>query len=99
MDQNTKISDMTLGELVEVLGTMLNVALKSPAPDTVSGLAGIAQIFGVSTSTAKRIKASGIIDQAISQRGRTIVTDVKLARELYHRSTHGRSRIGFSKNR
>ena len=57
---NTKLSDMTLGELLEA----------------------IASIFDVSISTAKRIKASGIIDKAISQHGRVIVTDVDKALEL-----------------
>lgn len=50
-------------------------------------LEGIASIFGVSISTAKRIKASGIIDKAISQHGRVIVTDVDKALELYRRAT------------
>lgn len=76
---------MTIGELLEALSPYLASA---GAPETVSGIAGIAQIFGVSESTAKRIKASGIINKAISQSGRVIVTDVKLARELYSKATH-----------
>lgn len=95
MDKNTKIADMTLGELIEVLGVMLKTAREQPSPETVAGLDGIAQIFGVSKSTAKRIKASGIIGPAVSQSGRVIVTDVKKARELYSEATHGRKKIGF----
>ena len=77
---NTKLSDMTLGELLEAI----SVVKRST---TVTGLEGIASIFGVSISTAKRIKASGIIDKAISQHGRVIVTDVDKALELYRRAT------------
>ena len=46
------------------------------------GIAGIAQIFNCSLSTANRIKASGRIDRAISQYGRTIVVKADLALEL-----------------
>ncbi len=49
----------------------------------VRGLGGIADIFQVSLSTAKRIKASGRIDKAIIQRGRVILTDPDLALKLY----------------
>ena len=80
---NTKLSDMTLGELLEAI----SVARRDRRPATVTGLEGIASIFGVSISTAKRIKASGIIDKAISQHGRVIVTDVDKALELYKRAT------------
>lgn len=59
-------------------------------PETVRGIEGIAQIFGVSTSTAKRIKASGAIDRAVTQKGRIIVTDVALARRLWAERTKGR---------
>lgn len=74
---------MTLGELLEAI----SVARRDRRPATVAGLEGIASIFGVSISTAKRIKASGIIDKAISQHGRVIVTDVDKALELYRRAT------------
>lgn len=80
---NTKLSDMTLGELLEAI----SVARRDRRQATVTGLEGIASIFGVSISTAKRIKASGIIDKAISQHGRVIVTDVDKALELYRRTT------------
>ena len=49
----------------------------------VRGIGGIADIFQVSLSTAKRIKASGRIDKAIIQRGRVILTDPELALRLY----------------
>ena len=79
---NTKLSDMTLGELLEAISVG-----RDRRPATVTGLESIASTFGVSISTAKRIKASGIIDKAISQHGRVIVTDVDKALELYRRAT------------
>jgi len=91
MDLNTKISDLTLGELLEVLGAVTRV----PGRGTVSGLAGLAELFGVSLSTAKRFKASGILDRAISQRGHVIVTDAALALRLYSEATHGRKTIKY----
>lgn len=48
----------------------------------VHGISGIARIFGVSRSTANKIKRSGVIDEAISQCGRSIVTDSVRALEL-----------------
>ena len=51
----------------------------------VYGIAGIARIFNCSISTANRIKASGKIDKAISQRGRLIVIDAEKAIELFNK--------------
>ena len=48
----------------------------------VYGLQGICDLFGCSTATASRIKKSGVIDEAISQVGNTIVVDADLAIDL-----------------
>ena len=48
----------------------------------VYGLAGIARLFGCSIPTANRIKKSGVIDKAITQCGRKIIVDSKLALQL-----------------
>ncbi|MGI6231628.1 MAG: DUF3853 family protein [Prevotella sp.] len=59
------------------------VAAEQPKPKRlVYGIHGIAEIFGCSIPTANRIKASGIIDDAISQVGRKIVVDADLALQL-----------------
>lgn len=50
----------------------------------VYGIAGIAQIFNCSITTANRIKKSGKINKAISQRGRLIVVDANKALELFN---------------
>lgn len=47
------------------------------------GIDGLAQVFGCSRATAKRIKSSGTINRAIKQQGRTIVIDVDLAIALF----------------
>lgn len=48
----------------------------------VYGVAGIAETFGCSIPTANRIKASGVIDDAITQVGRKIIVDSDLALKL-----------------
>lgn len=87
MDLNTKISELTVGELTAVIRAALEMESN---PEYVSGIEGLAQLFQVSYSQAKRIKASGLLDKAISQCGRTILTDVRMAREIYYKAAHGR---------
>lgn len=80
---------MTVGELVELLesvqaGKPTPQAPTMPEKRLVYGIAGIAQVFNCSMTTANRIKASGRIDRAIKQNGRIIVVDADLALELYN---------------
>ena len=56
----------------------------------VSGLAGIARLFGCSLSTANRIKQGGKINRAITQVGCKIIVEAELALELAGRKTGGR---------
>ena len=49
----------------------------------VYGINGIAQLFGVSRTMANNIKRSGVINRALTQSGRTIITDADLALELW----------------
>lgn len=86
IDPNTRIIDLTVGELMELLETIKTPqeAPKAPEKRFVYGIAGIAQIFNCSMTTANRIKASGRIDRAIKQNGRIIVVDADLALELYN---------------
>lgn len=95
MTKDTKISELTVGELIAVIKAAVkeeNDAARG-ASGAVSGIDGIAEIFGVSRTTAKRIKASGVINDAISQSGKVIVTDVEKAKALYRKATHGRKTI------
>ncbi|MZU80773.1 DUF3853 family protein, partial [Escherichia coli] len=69
-------------------------AQPQPVTDTerkyVSGILGIAKLFGCSLPTANRIKKSGKIDKAITQIGRKIIIDAELALELAGKKTGGR---------
>lgn len=87
IDPQTRIIDLTVGQLMELLESAQG------APQAVQevkehrkgyGIAGIAQIFNCSMTTANRIKRSGRIDRAITQHGRIIVVDVELALELFN---------------
>lgn len=88
IDPKTRLIDLTVGQLLELIESA------SGKPETESpkerrleyGIAGIARIFNCSMTTANRIKASGKIDNAISQRGRLIVIDVDRAIELFNES-------------
>lgn len=57
----------------------------------VYGYAGIAKLFNCSIPTAARIKSSGKIDKAITQIGRKIIVDAKLALELAKKRNGGRN--------
>lgn len=47
------------------------------------GLKGLAKILGCSVSKASKIKSSGILDDAIIQKGNIIIIDKKKAIELF----------------
>ena len=47
------------------------------------GLKGLAKILGCSVSKASKIKSSGILDEAIIQKGNIIIIDKKKAIELF----------------
>ena len=88
MTLDTKIADLTVGEFQELLRTALCPAANDS--EYATGITGLAKALGVSYSTAKRLKASGVLDKAITQTGKVIITDVVLARQLLTRATHGR---------
>lgn len=84
INPNTRIIDLTVGELMELLGQQQSVVVDNTPKEKrfVYGIAGIAQLFNCSMTTANRIKASGKINKAISQCGRMITVDADLALEL-----------------
>lgn len=84
INPNTRIIDLTVGELMELLGREQKVVVDNTPKEKrlVYGIAGIAQLFNCSMTTANRIKASGSINRAISQHGRMITVDADLALEL-----------------
>jgi hypothetical protein len=58
-------------------------------PKYVYGMNGLAQLLGCSIATAHRIKASGIIKDAITQIGRKIIIDQEKAIELISKRKRG----------
>lgn len=86
METEKRVIDMTAGEFAEVLYSVMKRLSGNEEKVTnkrlVYGIAGIAQLFNCSMTTANRIKASGKIDKAISQTGRMITVDADLALQL-----------------
>ena len=85
---DTRIIDLTVGQLMELLEQKQAPAEIKEEPEKakrlVYGIAGIAQLFNCSMTTANRIKASGRIDAAITQYGRIIVVDADKALDLFN---------------
>ena len=90
MHPDTRIIDLTVAQLAEVIDKAVEESLRRRQPQEnkkrlVYGIRGIAELFGVSERQARYIKESGRISRAIRQQGRTIVTDADLALELFGR--------------
>lgn len=98
----------TLGDIKAMIteavreATLTAVAEEEEKRRHVYGLAGLANLLGCSVSTAERIKASGVIDEAIAQHKGVIVVDAELALNLIRVSGrhHGLvNRINSNSNR
>lgn len=85
MSDNTYIMDLTVQEFRDLIRTTI---AETPRRRMVRGLQGIADALQVSLAQAKRIKASGVIDKAITQSGRVILTDADQALKLYNGTRH-----------
>ena len=53
-------------------------------PKLITGLQGLANLLGVSYSTAWRIKSSGVLKDATTQYHRTILFDAEKVLEVLH---------------
>ncbi len=82
MNSQTRLVDLTIGELEEWIKTITMSKEESREKRYVYGISGIMDLFGCSESTARRLK-NGKIREAVNQSGRTIVTDVDKAMELF----------------
>lgn len=84
LDLNKPLFQLTAGEFLLLLKESVSEQPKQEEVQKrlVYGIAGIAQLFGCSKTTANRIKASGKIDEAITQCGRMITVDADLALSL-----------------
>jgi response regulator RpfG family c-di-GMP phosphodiesterase len=86
--QDTRIIDLTVAQLAEVIDRAVEESLarrqtQDSMPRFVYGIKGIAQILGVSERQARYIKSTGLLRKAIKQQGRTIITDVNMALQLF----------------
>lgn len=84
---NTRIIDLTVGQLMDLIAKAQAPVVEKKPEQTkrlVYGISGIAQLFNCSMTTANRIKASGRIDDAITQHGRIIVVDADKALVLFN---------------
>lgn len=69
-----KLIDLTIEEFLNFLSKR-----EITPPEYVYGLDGLAELLGASKSYAFKIKKSGILDEAIVQRGRKIIIDKQKA--------------------
>lgn len=87
--EDTRLIDLTVGELKALLGNVLGGVVSDGLPpkeeEYVYGLDGICKLFGCSKTVAMRLK-NGVIKKAVYQDGRRIMTDPVLARKLYKES-------------
>lgn len=84
---DTRIIDLTVGQLMDLFAKAQAPATQAQSKEEkrlVYGISGIAQIFNCSMTTANRIKASGRIDDAITQHGHIIVVDANKALQLFN---------------
>ena len=79
------IWQMQGSELVELIQSSISGISTTYEPTEkkyVYGISGIKKLLNCSESSAKRLKKSGVINEAIIQNGRKIIIDVEKALEL-----------------
>lgn len=79
MDPQTPLWKLTVEEFLEIIQN-LNSENRHEY-----GLKGLAKILGCSVSKASEIKSSGILDEAIIQKGKIIIIDKQKVLELLAR--------------
>ena len=100
-DLNTRIIDLTLGELLEAVEHRVKLATnasKEPAKSDknfVYGLKGLAKLLGCSKTTAARVKATGDYDEAITQIGALLIIDADKVLEIAKRLKDAKNNPNF----
>lgn len=88
---NKTLLTMNVADLLEVLYqvTETKEEIKHPQVDSysnlpqfVTGIKALAQILGVSVSTVCRMKADGLLDDAVFQNGKTVIFDTYKVLEI-----------------
>ena len=77
MSPQTPLCNLTVKEFLEISKNLNSENMYE------YGLKGLAKILGCSVSKASKIKSSGILDEAIIQKGNIIIIDKKKAIELF----------------
>lgn len=85
-DLNTRVIDLTLGELLEAVENRVKDFQQQPEKSEdknfVYGLKGLAKLLGCSKTTAARVKATGDYDEAITQVGALLIIDADKVLEI-----------------
>ena len=87
---NTKVELKEMTDNIKILieegvAEALDKHLKNrEVPKLITGLQGLANLLGVSYSTAWRIKSSGVLKDATTQYNRTILFDAEKVLEALH---------------
>lgn len=89
-DYNTRLVDVTVGEAFEILRPQLQSLIEDavrqlPRKQEIEygkGIPAIQELLLCSPSKANKVKASGIIDEAITQIGRSFIVNMTLARQI-----------------
>jgi len=79
IDPQTPLWKLTVEEFLEIIKS-LNSENRHEY-----GLKGLAKVLGCSVSKASEIKSSGILDEAIIQKGKIIIIDKQKVLELFGR--------------
>lgn len=88
---NKTLLTMNVADLLEVLCQVAEVKeeIKYPPVDSysnlpqfVTGIKVLAQILGISVSTVSRMKADGLLDDAVFQNGKTVIFDTYKVLEI-----------------
>ncbi|GEN71161.1 DUF3853 family protein [Chryseobacterium lathyri] len=79
IDPQTPLWKLTVEEFLEIVKS-LNSENRHEY-----GLKGLAKVLGCSVSKASEIKSSGILDEAIIQKGKIIIIDKQKVLELFGR--------------
>lgn len=76
MDGNTRLIDMTVDELRQLIRDIVTSSVSVTPPDEyVYGLQGLADTLGCTREHACKIKNQGMYRQYISQQGRKIIVN------------------------
>ena len=89
IDRDTPMWQLTLGDFLQAFQKYTEPSNKIEIEtvekkEYVYGINGLADLIGCSKTHASRLKSQGIFDEAIIQRGRTIIIDKEKALELFN---------------